>query len=333
MSSAITALGGCDGFVCCVGCLSLVPGLIRRVVNQVAFFPPRPPGYHVTEEKQVFLVEADYALTPLPDLTHEGIAVDTVRMWTRRGNVILGFHFRRADSTRTLLFSHGNSTDIGIMFHHLREVCSKLKVDVFAYEYSGYGESSGAPSEADLYADVEAAFHYLTHDCSIPEEQIVCYGQSIGSVPSIELASRNNVGGMVLHSAMKSGLGVIHEVKTTYWFDVFQNAARIKQVTSPVFVIHGTHDTEIPFEHGVALYEACPQEFAYDPWWVKEAGHNDIEISHRALYFEHLSRFLRALDEPRRQSHHDEEASSEGGCQPLLGGASNLHTYEPMNRY
>eukprot|EP00927_Polykrikos_kofoidii_P038821 TRINITY_DN33262_c0_g1_i1.p1 TRINITY_DN33262_c0_g1~~TRINITY_DN33262_c0_g1_i1.p1 ORF type:complete len:327 (+),score=52.79 TRINITY_DN33262_c0_g1_i1:158-1138(+) len=320
MNGVLNTLSGCDGFICCVGCLSLVPGLIKRVVNQVAFFPPRPPGYHVTEEKQVFLVDQDYGLTPLPDLTTEGIVVDTVRMWTSKGNVILGFHFRRAESTRTLLFSHGNSTDIGIMFHHLRDLCHKVKVDVFAYEYSGYGESSGVPSEEDLVLDIEAAYHYLTVDCNLPDEQIVLYGQSIGSVPSIEMAVKAGVGGLILHSAMKSGLGVIHNVKTTFWFDVFQNAARMRKVHSPVFIIHGTADTEIPFEHGVALYEACPSQSAFDPWWVKEAGHNDIEINHRTLYFENLSRFIKALDDHDASFRRGTDLEgSENGWQPLLG--------------
>jgi len=309
MLKAISStVSGCDSFVCCIGCLSLVPGLVPRVVNQLAFFPPRPPGYHVTEEKHVFLVENDYGLTPLPDLSAEGIVIDTVRMWTRRGNVILGFHFHRTDSTRTLLFSHGNSTDIGIMFHHLKELCAELQVDIFAYEYSGYGESTGDPSEADLYSDVEAAYRYLTHDCSIPEEQVVCYGQSIGSVPTLDLASKNSLGGVILHSPLKSGLGVIHDVKHMYWFDVFQNQTKIKTVQAPVLIIHGTHDTEVPFEHGEALYEACPAEMTYEPWWVKEAGHNDIEINHRAKYFEQLGRFLKALD--------TREGASPGSSQP-----------------
>mmetsp|Transcript_68782 Transcript_68782/g.151512 ORF Transcript_68782/g.151512 Transcript_68782/m.151512 type:complete len:338 (-) Transcript_68782:65-1078(-) len=328
MSSCCTAISNCDGFVCCLGCLSLVPGFLRRVVNNVAFFPPRPPGYHVTEDRQVFLVELDYGLAPLPDLASEGIVVDTVRMWTRRGNVILGFHFKRADSNRTLLFSHGNSTDIGIMFHHLRELCSMLHCDVFAYEYSGYGESTGVPTEADIYADIEAAYHYLSNDCSLADDQIVCYGQSIGSVPSVELASRVSVGGLILHSAMKSGLSVIHNVKTTYWFDVFQNATRIKKVTSPVFIIHGTHDAEIPFEHGTALWDACPEDIAYDPWWVQEAGHNDIEMTHRQEYFEKLQAFLKALDRPERKemlkSAYSEDAASDLGWQPLLGGARRM---------
>jgi len=339
--SMLKAVSGCDAFVCCVGCLSLVPGLVRRVVNQVAFFPPRPPGYHVTEEKQVFLVETDYGLSPLPDLTAEGIAVDTVRMWTRRGNIIHGFHFRRADARCTLLFSHGNSTDIGIMFHHLRDLCAKLQVDVFAYEYSGYGESSGVPSEADLYADVDAAYHYLTHDCKIRWDKVVCYGQSVGSVPSIDLASRVDVGGVILHSALKSGLGVIHDMKSTYWFDVFQNVAKIRKVRTPVFVIHGTHDVEVPFDHGVALYEALPPEHAYDPWWVKDAGHNDIEINHSAMYFTHLLRFLRALEAGVGTWKKDEgqegvaDDSAENGWQPLLaqqqGGVvhQSLHNQAP----
>jgi len=297
------------------------------------------PGYHVTEENQVFLAEADYSLTPLPDLSLEGIAVDTVRMSTSRGNVILGFHFRRARAARTLLFSHGNSTDIGIMFHHLRDLCVKLQVDVFAYEYSGYGESSGVPSEQDLYADIDAAHHYLTHDRGIPADQIVCYGQSVGSVPSVDLASRVRVGGVILHSALKSGLGVIHDVKASYWFDVFQNVTKIRRVQAPVFVIHGTHDAEVPFEHGVALHEACPVELAFDPWWVKGAGHNDIEMNDRALYFEYLSSFLCALDShdrtfERRGMEDDMDAgSSVGDWQPLLAPGYATYTCERMRDY
>jgi len=294
-SSIVNGASGCNGFLCCVGCASLVPGLVKRVVSSVAFFPPKPAGYHITDKKQVYLVGPECGLAPLPDLTSEGIAVDTVRMWTARGNTIMGFHLRRANSERTILFSHGNSTDIGIMFNHLHDMCNILKCDVFAYEYSGYGQSSGVPSEADLYSDIDAAYSYLTADCGLEESAIVLMGQSIGSVPSIDLASRADVGGMILHSALKSGLSILQEVQVTYWFDVFQNATKIENVHAPVFVIHGTHDSEVPFEHGAALFDATPPEFASDPWWVKGAGHNDIETTHRSEYFEKLRSFLVSL--------------------------------------
>jgi len=296
-ASFMNGVSGCDGFLCGVGCLSLVPGLVDSVVRQVAFFPPKPSGYHITDKKQVYLVSAECGLAPLPDLSTEGIAVDTVRMWTQRGNNINGFHFRRADSHRTILFSHGNSTDIGIMFPHLRDMCNILKVDVFAYEYSGYGESSGVASEADLYSDIDAAYHYLLSDCGLDESAIVLFGQSVGSVPSIDLAARCDIGGMILHGALKSGLSVIHEVQASYWFDVFQNSTKIENVSAPVFCIHGTQDLEVPFEHGAALFEATPPEFAYEPWWVKDAGHNNIEIDHRPEFFTKLKDFLRYLSQ------------------------------------
>jgi len=275
--------------------MSLVPGLVKRVVNQVAFFPPKPAGYHITDKRQVYLVGPECGLSPLPDLSADGIGVDTVKMWTQRGNAIMGFHFRRADSKRTILFSHGNSTDIGIMFPHLRDMCNNLKVDVFAYEYSGYGESTGVPSEADLYSDIDAAYHYLVSDCGLEESSVVLFGQSVGSVPSIDLAARSDVGGMVLHGALKSGLSVIHEVQVMYWFDVFQNVSKIENVRAPVFCIHGSHDAEVPFEHGLALFDATPPEFAFEPWWVKGAGHNDIETDYRAEYFSNIRSFLRSL--------------------------------------
>merc|ERR1719221_119997 len=123
----------------------------------------------------------------MPDLSSQGIRVTPARMRTRRDNDIFGLHFRRQTSTRTLLFSHGNSTDIGIMFHKLVELCIKLNMDIFAYEYSGYGMSTGLPSEADLYSDIDAAYRYLTTECKVPDEHIVAYGQSIGSVPTVDL--------------------------------------------------------------------------------------------------------------------------------------------------
>jgi len=323
------AASGCDGFTCCVGCVSLVPGLLRRVVDQVTFFPPRPPGYHLTEDRKIYLVTPQSELVPLPDLADEGIAVDTVRMWTRRKNTIHGFHFRRLNPSCTLLFSHGNSTDIGIMFDHFQELSTRLQVDVFAYDYSGYGDSTGLPSEADLYTDIEAAYAYLTRDAGVPPQSIVLYGQSIGSAPSIDLATRCPIGGIVLQSALKTGLGLVHDVKATYWFDVFKNVTKIEKVQAPIFVIHGTHDDMVPFEHGVALYEAAPKEFAVEPWWVKEAGHNDIEFENSHEYFAKLRDFVEATQgtaTAKSSTAHSDETqvgrereTSNSSRQPLLG--------------
>lgn len=310
-SSVVNCASSCDGFVWFVGTASLIPGLVSRVVSQVAFFPPRPAGIHVAQDKKVLLVGPGLELTPLPDLSASGITIDTVRMWTRRQNTIHGFHFQRADSNGTILFSHGNSTDIGLMFDHMAELCFELRMDVFAYDYSGYGASTGVPTEADLSADIDTARQYLSHDCCIPDSSIFLMGQSIGSVPTIDLATRHAVGGVILQSALKSGLSMFHDVKDTYWFDVFKNVERIQRVKAPVFIMHGTHDLEVPFHHAVALLDACPDELSFDPWWVKEAGHNDIQTTNRNEYFIRLRHFVE--DVRKRQPLKNKKGPQEDG--------------------
>jgi len=259
----------------------------------MAFDPPKPAGYHLTRDKRALIVGPGYELSPLPDLSSVGIRVDVVRMWTRRKNTIYGFHLKSVKSTGTILFSHGNSTDIGgPTFPFLVDLCINLQADVFAYDYSGYGESSGVPSELDMYADVDAAYHYLTQDVGTAPHKIFVCGQSIGTVPSTDLASRRDVGGLILISALKSGLGMIHDVKTSYWFDVFRNIEKIKQVRAPVFIIHGTYDQQVPIEHSVELYEECPPEWAFEPWWVEGFGHNDIATSENQEFFTQLKHFV-----------------------------------------
>jgi len=85
-----------------------------------------------------------------------------------------------------------------------------------------YGASTGAPTEVNIYADVEAAWRYLTDQHGISPERVVLYGQSIGTVPTVDLASRVKVAGVVLHSPLTSGVRVAFpDTKQTWFFDAF----------------------------------------------------------------------------------------------------------------
>ncbi|WVZ89776.1 hypothetical protein U9M48_036140 [Paspalum notatum var. saurae] len=107
------------------------------------------------------------------------------------------------------------------------------------YDYSGYGQSSGKPSEHNTYADIEAAYKCLIENFGAKEEEIILYGQSVGSGPTVDLASRlTRLRAVVLHSPILSGLRVMYPVKRTYWFDIYKNIDKIPQVTSPVLIIH-----------------------------------------------------------------------------------------------
>ena len=93
---------------------------------------------------------------------------------------------------------------------------------ICSYDYSGYGASTGKPSEKNLYADIEAAWGALRSRYGLSPENIILYGQSIGTVPTVDLAARYEVGAVILHSALMSGMRVAFpQTNRTWFFDAF----------------------------------------------------------------------------------------------------------------
>ncbi|XP_059915502.1 alpha/beta hydrolase domain-containing protein 17A-like [Gadus macrocephalus] len=207
-----------------------------------------------------------------------------------RGNRVGCMYIRCAPNARfTVLFSHGNAVDLGQMSSFYIGLGTRINCNIFSYDYSGYGVSTGKPSEKNLYADIDAAWHALRSRYGISPENIILYGQSIGTVPTVDLASRFECAAVVLHSPLTSGMRVAFpDTKKTYCFDAFPNIEKVSKIPSPVLIIHGTEDEVIDFSHGLALFERCPK--AVEPLWVEGAGHNDIELY--SQYLERLRRFI-----------------------------------------
>ncbi|NWX95881.1 AB17B protein, partial [Nothoprocta ornata] len=123
----------------------------------------------------------------------------------------------------------------------------------------------------------------------IRPENVIIYGQSIGTVPSVDLAARYESAAVILHSPLTSGMRVAFpDTKKTYCFDAFPNIDKISKITSPVLIIHGTEDEIIDFSHGLALFERCQRPV--EPLWVEGAGHNDVELY--GQYLERLKQFV-----------------------------------------
>lgn len=198
--------------------------------------------------------------------------------------------------TYTLLFSHGNGEDLGDVRPFL-EYLRSLGFAVFAYDYRGYGTSEGTPSEQNAYRDIEAAYQYLTTTLQVPADRIIVYGRSVGGGPSIDLASRQPVAGLILESTFKSVFRVITQIPL-YPFDKFPNIDRIASVQAPILIIHGTTDRTIPFQHGKALYEQAiaPKQF----FAVEGAGHNDVLQVAGKRYAQALQQFVQLLQQPAK---------------------------------
>ncbi|XP_057523574.1 uncharacterized protein LOC130803479 [Amaranthus tricolor] len=294
-------------------------GVTSSIAAKFAFFPPNPPSYTVIVDEN----SGDGKLS-IPEVSGRD-GVDVVKLKTRRGNDVVAVYVKHPKASSTLLYSHGNAADLGQMFELFVELSSRLRVNLMGYDYSGYGQSTGKPSESNTYADIDAAYKCLKEQYGVKDEQLILYGQSVGSGPTVDLAARTpNLRGVVLHSPILSGVRVLYSVKKTYWFDIYKNIDKISQVNCPVLVIHGTSDEVVDCSHGKQLHELCKEK--YEPLWLSGGGHCNLELYPE--YIRHLKKFVSFLNKSKATTNGTKdtpavESSSNGSSQESTVESNN----------
>uniref|UniRef100_A0A0D9WSC8 Serine aminopeptidase S33 domain-containing protein n=1 Tax=Leersia perrieri TaxID=77586 RepID=A0A0D9WSC8_9ORYZ len=289
------------------------------VAARFAFFPPSPPSYGVeAPPSPAAAAAADGAVVELTGVTRRA-GVEARRLPTKRGTEVVAVHVRQPGARLTVLYSHGNAADLGQMYELFIELSTHLNVNLMGYDYSGYGQSSGKPSEQNTYADIEAAYRCLVETYGATEQNIILYGQSVGSGPTLDLASRlPHLRAVVLHSPILSGLRVMYPVKHTYWFDIYKNIDKVPLVKCPVLVIHGTADDIVDCSHGRALWELS--KVKYEPLWVKGGNHCNLELYQD--YIKHLKKFVIAIE--RSPPAKAESTESSGLSDPSGTGSESM---------
>lgn len=208
------------------------------------------------------------------------------------GGSIAAVHLRNPRARYTILFSHGNAENIvqGLDF---ATAMRDAGFSVLAYDYSGYGLSTGRPSERAAYGDIDAAYDYLTKTADVPADRIILHGRSLGGAVAADLAARRPAAGLVLESTFTSAYRVVR-LFSFLPFDRFRTADKMPRVRMPVLVIHGTDDEIIGFWHGQRLYEMArgPRQRL----WVRGSGHNDLSYVAGERYWTALRDFAASLD-------------------------------------
>lgn len=254
-----------------------------------------PPGYSGTIEA----VKVPYKI-----VNRSGVLGGTTKLENRVHVAATIYRIREdrvTDATKTIIYSHGNATDIGAMYFMQVIIAKGLKCNVVMYDYSGYGESGGVSLEENTYRDIETVYDYVLENVvkDKNEKNIILYGQSVGGGPSCYLAAqKKNLGGLILHSAFMSGMRVLTPSRALGCLDIFPNINHIKKVNCPVMVIHGMLDEEVTFNHGTSLQEAVPDKFKRSPWYVKDRGHNDITDGRTKIleYIQRLKAYVESLE-------------------------------------
>mmetsp|Transcript_18085 Transcript_18085/g.44345 ORF Transcript_18085/g.44345 Transcript_18085/m.44345 type:complete len:361 (-) Transcript_18085:101-1183(-) len=331
-------LGGCTGccIMCCFGCLTCC-GCRNWVCRTLIFFPPNPPFYKLGKDEGKELLRIPINLLPqtenlseedlklmTPAVLPKPLEVRILKLKTTKNSEITACYITHKSAKDTILYSHGNATDVGMQSYAVETLVLGLRVNVLFYDYTGYGFSAnpGRPSPAHIESDADAAFKYLVEKEGVPAKNIILYGQSLGSVPSCLLAKKYRVKGMVIHAGLASALRVLKpSLQKSPWFDLFRNVDNIKMAKCPVFVIHGTADMAVPFSNGKALYDNAPQKIA--PWWVKGAHHNDIEMNYARQYYVKLEASFREFR--RLQTLSGAESKTPNDAEAKIGSAPIIH--------
>lgn len=181
-------------------------------------------------------------------------------------------------------------SDIGTTFLHLWRLRRALCLPIFTYDYSGFGLSSGSPSERNLYADIEAAVEELGRRTSFKPSNMVLLGESIGSVATVHLAAKlADLHGVILQSAFLSGVRIYFNYPgPTMRCDPFPNIDRAPLIRAKTLVVHGSEDTLVDISHAVKLVRALPN--AAVPFWAN--GYAHMNIHKHVHYYDRIRYFL-----------------------------------------
>lgn len=217
---------------------------------------------------------------------------EIIKLISEDGTKLSAIHLTNPDAKYTIIYAHGNASDLGMIKPRLKQLKS-IGFSVLGYDYRGYGTSEGKPSETNAYKDIDTAYNYLTQQLKIPPQQIITFGRSVGGGSAIDLAARKPVAGLITESTFTSTFKVKVPIKILP-FDKFPNLEKIKRIKCPVLIMHGKLDEVVPFYHSEQLFQKAPSPKL--SLWIEEAKHNNFQYAAGERYTKILKEFIELVD-------------------------------------
>ena len=188
-----------------------------------------------------------------------GFAFEEVTFDTEDERQLHGWFIPSDDTSTTVLYFHGNAGNISGRLETIGLLHS-LGLNVFIFDYRGYGKSKGSPSEKGTYRDASAAWSYLSQSRGLDANKIVVMGRSLGGPIAAWLAERKNPAALIIESTFTSaadlgaGLYPWLPVRMLIKYD-YCTAEYISKVRVPIFMAHSRDDQVVPFHHGQTLFK------------------------------------------------------------------------------
>jgi fermentation-respiration switch protein FrsA (DUF1100 family) len=221
-----------------------------------------------------------------------GMNYENIELIAEDGIRITGWYIPSNKPRAVLIFCHGNGGNISHRMDKIK-VFNDLNADVLIFDYRGYGESEGSPSENGLYFDAEAVYQYLIKDRKVSPGTIIAYGESLGGAVAVHLAAGHTMGALIIEGGFTSVRDMAKRyfpfIPTFIYKSRYDSLKKIRGLQVPLLLLHSEGDEIVPFELGKRLYEAAegPKDFI----WLS-GGHNDAFLVSRDIFESGIASFL-----------------------------------------
>ena len=277
------------------GLMAGLPGLILLAVGLYAALLA---ALYVAQSRLIYLPSVPTrTLTATP--ARLGLPYQELALVTVDGVHLHGWYVPVPAARGVILFAHGNAGNISHRLDTI-DLFHRLGFNVLIFDYRGYGNSEGRPSERGTYLDVAAAWRELTEHRGIAADRIVVFGRSLGGAVAAWLASRQQPAGLILESTFTSLPDLAAQIYPYVPARAllryrYATAKYLARVSVPRLVIHSRDDDVVPFSHGKALARIAGVELL-----ELHGSHSDGFLRSAEIYLDGLERFLtRVTGAPR----------------------------------
>lgn len=246
------------------------------------------------QRSQVFL-PTRYPIGEWDPLRHALLYQD-VWFKSEDGVELHGWWIEHPHARMTVVYCHGNTGCIADRIEILQQM-RRLRVNVFAFDYRGYGRSAGTPGEKGLFADVRAACDWVRDVAGIGLDRVILFGHSLGGAVAIDGALHRPVAGLVVQSSFTQLRDMARACYRNLPMHLiarneFRSIDKVAHLSMPKMFVHGMDDETVPFAMGEQLHAAAGHPKHWYP--VAGAGHNDVPQRGRVGYLLTLRRFSQA---------------------------------------
>ena len=228
------------------------------------------------------------------DTSNMPLPIEEVWFTAEDGVKLHAWYVPHKEAKATFMFFHGNA---GNLTHRVENIffLYHLKLNVFIFDYRGYGRSGGDPDEEGVQKDAQAAYDTLLKQPGVSADSLILFGRSLGGSFAAYTAANNQSAGLILESTFTNAddmADVMFPVFPASWFigSELDTLSAVANLKIPKLFLHGNRDDIIPYTLGRKLYmgAAEPKEF----YTITGAGHNNTVGIGGRQYFDTINAFI-----------------------------------------